>query len=79
MPYKVIHNFVDPEDDNHVYLVGDTYPREGAETTLERATFLLGSNHAIGCPLIEEEEIMAKPIESDEPAEKPKRTTRARK
>lgn len=75
--YRVIHNFVDPEDNNHVYLVGDFYPREGAETTLERATFLLGSSHAIGCPLIEEVENMAKPVELKE--EKPKRTTAKRK
>ena len=75
--YKVIHNFRDVQDGDHIYMVGDDYPRKGAETTLERATALMGKHNAIGCPLIEEVEIMAKPVEPK--AEKPKRTTTKRK
>lgn len=70
--YRVIHNFRDAQDGDYIYMVGDNYPRKGVETTLERATALMGDNNAIGCPLIKEVEIMAKPVEPKE--EKPKRT-----
>lgn len=82
--YKVIHNFADNEDNGYVYFVGDKYPREGYETTLERATFLMGASNAIGVPLIEDDsEIMTPPVESadvakEEPKPKRTRTTKAR-
>ena len=34
--YKVIERFMDLQDDNYIYEVGDAYPREGADPTLER-------------------------------------------
>lgn len=60
--YKVIERFMDLQDDNYIYEVGDAYPREGAGPTLERIRELEGNSNKIGKPLIEEI------------AEKPKRT-----
>jgi len=70
--YTVIHEFLDLQDNSYHYKVGDMYPRSGAETTLERATELMGTTNKIGKPLITE--IMPAPVE-----EKTKRTTKARK
>ena len=60
--YKVIERFMDLQDDNYIYEVGDAYPRECAGTTLERIRELANNSNKIGKPLIEEI------------AEKPKRT-----
>lgn len=60
--YKVIERFMDLQDDNYIYEVGDAYPREGADPTLERICELASNSNKIGKPLIEEI------------AEKPKRT-----
>ena len=60
--YKVIERFMDLQDDNYIYEVGDDYPREGADPTLERIHELASNSNKIGKPLIEEV------------AEKPKRT-----
>ena len=51
--YKVIYKFKDLQDDNHVYEVGDTFPREGYEPTLARMRELASDKNAIGKPLIE--------------------------
>ena len=64
--YKVVHNFHDAQDGDYLYQIGDTYPRNGVEATLERATELMGDNNNIGLPLIKEIEIMAKPIEPEQ-------------
>ena len=60
--YKVIERFMDLQDDNYIYEVGDAYPREGADPTLERIRELASNSNKIGKPLIEEV------------VEKPKRT-----
>ena len=52
--YRVIHEFMDLQDENHIYRVGDTYPREGKETSLERATELMSNKNKIGEPIIED-------------------------
>lgn len=36
MSYKVICQFIDLQDDNHVYSVGDVYPRAGKQATQKR-------------------------------------------
>ncbi len=53
MTYKVIENFADLQDKQHVYLAGDTFPRKGVEVSDERIAELSGSNNRIGIPLIE--------------------------
>jgi len=62
--YKVIHAFMDLEDENHIYQVGDTYPREGEyHPNKKRRNTLASDKNKIGVPLIElvEED---KPIEA---------------
>lgn len=51
--YKVIYKFVDLQDNDHVYEIGDVYPREGSEVTDERIAELSGDQNKIGSPLIE--------------------------
>jgi transcription initiation factor IIE alpha subunit len=51
--YKVIKLFADLQDGEHVYNVGDEYPRKGVTVTDERIAELAGSNNKQGCPLIE--------------------------
>lgn len=36
MTYKVVKNFADLQDNNHVYFAGDTFPRKGAKASNER-------------------------------------------
>lgn len=60
--YKVIESFTDLQDNNYVYYVGDTFPRNGVEVGAERIAELASGNNRLGFPLIEKV------------AEKPKRT-----
>ena len=60
--YRVIESFTDLQDNNYVYYVGDTFPRDGVEVGVERVAELASDKNRLGVPLIEEV------------AEKPKRT-----
>ena len=51
--YKVIAYFVDLQDNNHPYNVGDTFPRDGLEVKPERIAELSGKHNKRGTPLIE--------------------------
>jgi hypothetical protein len=51
--YVVIKDFKDLQDDNHIYRVGDKYPRKGRPKK-ERIEELLGNENRIGEPLIAE-------------------------
>lgn len=53
--YKVIMSFTDLQDDNHVYNIGDRFPRQGVEVSPDRITELLSSDNKRGIPLIEKE------------------------
>ncbi|MNB67225.1 hypothetical protein D3C81_309380 [compost metagenome] len=53
MGYVVIHEFKDLQDHNHVYRVGDKYPRSG-RSKKDRIAELSGSENKIGVPLIRE-------------------------
>lgn len=50
---KVIKKFTDLQDGNHVYNVGDVYPREGYTPSEERIAELASDNNKQGVPLIE--------------------------
>lgn len=50
--YKVIHEFLDLQDNNRYYGVGDTFPQRGKSK--ERLEELSSPNNKIGVPLIEE-------------------------
>ena len=60
--YRVIEPFTDLQDNNYVYYVGDTFPRDGVEVGVERVAELASDKNLQGVPLIEEV------------VEKPKRT-----
>ena len=60
--YRVIKSFTDLQDNNYVYYVGDTFPRNGVEVSAERIAELASDKNRRGFPLIEEV------------VEKPKRT-----
>ena len=51
--YKVIYRFSDLQDENHIYNIGDIYPRKGVDVAEDRITELLSSENKIGQPLIE--------------------------
>lgn len=78
--FEVIKYFTDLQDENRPYNVGDTYPREGYEPSLERIAELSGNDNKQGVPLIkavvERKKAAQKAEESVE--EKPK-TPRKRK
>lgn len=50
--YTVIKQFIDLQDKNHPYNVGDDFPREGLKVTKERIAELLSSNNKRREPLI---------------------------
>lgn len=54
MAYKVIKHFVDLQDNNHKYDVGDAYPRKGLSVLPSRINELASAENLQGVPLIEE-------------------------
>lgn len=52
--YKVIKHFVDLQDNNHKYDVGDTYPRKGLNVLQSRINELASHKNKQKTPLIEE-------------------------
>lgn len=55
--YKVIYQFLDLQDENHHYKVGDAYPRNGKRASAKRIAELSGSENKIHRPLIEKVEV----------------------
>ena len=53
--YKVIYPFKDRQDNEHIYNVGDIYPRHGAHADKERVDELKTAKNKIGKPLIKAE------------------------
>ena len=64
MGYTVIHYFVDLQDSNHPYKVGDTFPRLGLVVSDARLKELSSSNNKQNKPLIAKAE--EKSIEKNE-------------
>lgn len=54
--YKVIKEFADLQDNNHVYHVGDKFPHNGRKVSKERCKELETSANLIGAPLIAKEQ-----------------------
>ena len=52
--YRVIKAFVDLQDNNYKYDVGDTYPRKGLNVLQSRINELASNNNLQKTPLIEE-------------------------
>jgi hypothetical protein len=57
--YKVVETFGDLQDNNHIYAVGDEFPRQGLTVSKERLEYLASDKTNHGKPVIEE--IVEKP------------------
>ena len=69
--YKVIKHFVDLQDNNHSYDVGDVYPRKGLSVLPTRINELASNKNLQKTPLIEEiPEIEETPKKKSKSAEK---------
>ena len=72
--YRVIKAFVDLQDNNYKYDVGDTYPRKGLNVLQSRINELASNKNLQKTPLIEEipevEEAPKKKSKSVEKADK---------
>ena len=53
MGYKVIHRFTDLQDFNHLYNVGDAFPRIGMKVSQSRIDELASGKNKLKTPLIE--------------------------
>ena len=80
MMYRVISYFIDLQDGEHPYNVGDAFPREGHTVSEERIAELSGFKNKRRMPLIEKVEVAPvqpteeepKEIPEEEPKETPK-------
>lgn len=73
MMYKVIRPFVDLQDGEHPYNVGDIFPRSGVDASKDRLAELASRENKQGVPLIKlvEDEKEKKPVKRGrKPAEK---------
>ena len=77
--YKVIKHFVDLQDNNHPYNVGDKFPHDGLSVTDGRLAELAGNRNKQGVPLIEKVEEEPKKVaeEPKKPAKRAKKTAEA--
>lgn len=62
MGYKVINAFTDLQDNNHLYTVGDIYPRDGVEVLPSRIKELASTDNKRGEVLIQAQETESKPV-----------------
>lgn len=67
--FIVINAFLDLKDNEHLYEVGDAYPREGIEPSEERIKELLGSDNLQGQPMIKAVKTVPADKEPEEVAE----------
>lgn len=63
--YRCISLFTDLTDNNYLYKVGDTYPREGLTPDAARIFELSTDANQRGIPLIEEVQTKAEPVEQE--------------
>lgn len=81
--FTVLSEFADLQDGNHIYRVGDVYPREGYTPTAERVDELSTGKNLLHEPLIQlvvvqepktvVEEVVEEVVETPEAEEQPKR------
>lgn len=74
--YKAIIAFTDLQDANHIYHIGDIYPRGGLDPSQERIDELSGSANKVGCPLIAKVKALEPDDEPSEDKPKPRRTSK---
>lgn len=68
--YRVIHLFFDLTDNNHLYNVGDEFPRVGLSVSEERVKQLSTNDNGQNKPLIEKE------VEKEQPKKVAKKATK---
>lgn len=69
--FRVLSDFADLQDSNHVYRIGDVYPHDGYTPTEERVEELSTDKNRLHIPLIK---IVEEPkAEEQTKQEKPKR------
>lgn len=51
--YKVLHDFADLNDHNHIYHTGEKFPRTGSKVSPERISELSGYSNKLKKPLIQ--------------------------
>lgn len=66
--FTVIKSFTDLQDNDYLYLEGDTYPRDGLEVSEERLAELSTTANRRGEPLVENVE----KLKEEKPKSKPK-------
>lgn len=69
MSYKVIKDFTDLQDNNHIYRAGDKFPRDGADVAQDRLEELASKRNKRKEALIEEEHKIPEPTEAEFAAE----------
>ena len=85
--FKVLSEFADLQDGNHIYSKGDEYPRKGYSPSKERVESLLSGNNLLHTKLIqmvESEPVVETVEEKSEPVveaveEEPKKRGRKKK
>ena len=79
--YTVLKAFIDAQDDNHVYNVGDIYPRRGLEVTDDRLEELSTKKNSCGVVLIslEASGVASSRAEEVNAGVSPSKTTEAKK
>ena len=60
--YTVLSEFADLQDENHIYRVGDEYPRKGYSPTDERVTELSTGKNLLHKPLIQRIAVVEEPV-----------------
>lgn len=67
--FIVINAFLDLQDAEYLYDVGDAYPREGLEPSEERIKELLGSDNLQGQPMIKVVKTVPVDVKGEESAD----------
>lgn len=67
--FIVFNAFLDLKDNEHLYEVGDAYPREGIEPSEERIKELLGSDNLQGQPMIKAVKTVSVDVGGEESAD----------
>ena len=71
MNYTVLSEFADLQDGNHIYRVGDEYPRKGYSPTDERVDELCTGKNLLHKPLIQKVEVQEPETVEEEVVETP--------
>lgn len=81
--YRVLKDFSDKTDKNHIYHVGDSFPRNGVDVEASRIKELSTSANKVREPLIvfvsDPVEVPVVPEESEKQIEKPRNARRGKR